>query len=207
MVQSSRFWDKNADKYSKRSIGDEKSYQKKLDITRDLLSTEMDVFEFGCGTGTTAIKHAPYARHIRAIDFSTQMIEIAQGKAKVLGITNISFEHAEIESMDEIAESYDMVMGHSILHLLEDRQAVISKVYDLLKPGGVFVTSTVCLGFPMTLLKPILTIGRVFGFLPLVRFLSRDELVGEMTKTGFSIEYEWLSGGTPVAFIVARKPK
>ena len=37
----------------------------------------------------------------------------------------------------------------SVLHLLEEKEGAITKVYLLLKPSGVFATSTVCLGDSM----------------------------------------------------------
>jgi len=37
----------------------------------------------------------------------------------------------------------------SVLHLMEEKEGAIAKVYRLLKPGGVFATSTVCLGDSM----------------------------------------------------------
>ena len=88
MHQRSNFWDKHAERYSKRPVADEESYQKKLQVTRDYLQPGMEVLEFGCGTGSTAITHAPYVKHIEAIDVSSKMIEIAQGKADV----SIGFE-------------------------------------------------------------------------------------------------------------------
>ena len=60
MTKPIKFWDKHAEGYSKRPVDDEESYQKKLQITRDYFRPDMEVLEFGCGTGTTAISHAPY---------------------------------------------------------------------------------------------------------------------------------------------------
>ncbi len=82
MTTSSKFWDKIAEKYSKQPIADEASYQKKLEVTRGYLQPEMEVLEFGCGTGSTALIHAPYVKHIRAIDISSKMIAIAKAKAE-----------------------------------------------------------------------------------------------------------------------------
>jgi cyclopropane fatty-acyl-phospholipid synthase-like methyltransferase len=42
----------------------------------------MELLEFGCGTGGTAIIHAPHVKHIRAIDISPRMIEIAKSRAE-----------------------------------------------------------------------------------------------------------------------------
>lgn len=81
MNDSAKFWDKIAEKYSKQPIADEAAYQKKLQVTQEYFKPDMEVLELGCGTGSTAIIHAPYVKHIRAIDISSKMIEIAQGKA------------------------------------------------------------------------------------------------------------------------------
>ena len=68
MDQSTRFWDKIAERYSKQPVADESAYQKKLKVTREHFRPDMEVLEFGCGTGSTAIAHAPYVKHIQAID-------------------------------------------------------------------------------------------------------------------------------------------
>ena len=60
MTQSTKFWGKIADRYAKQPITDEATYQKKLQVTREYFQPEMEVLEFGCGTGSTAILHAPY---------------------------------------------------------------------------------------------------------------------------------------------------
>lgn len=59
MPQPSKFWDKMAERYSKRPVSDEAAYQKKLQITQEHLHPHMELLEFGCGTGSTAITHAP----------------------------------------------------------------------------------------------------------------------------------------------------
>lgn len=81
-MTSTKFWDKIADKYSKQPIADEESYQKKLKVTQEYLKLNMKVLEFGCGTGSTAIIHAPHVQQIRAIDISQNMISIAKKKLK-----------------------------------------------------------------------------------------------------------------------------
>jgi predicted membrane-bound spermidine synthase len=44
--------------------------------------------------------HAPYVHHIRAIDFSAKMIEIAQAKAAEQNIQNVTFEQASIDRIE-----------------------------------------------------------------------------------------------------------
>lgn len=163
MTTSTKFWDKIADKYSKQPIADEASYQKKLQVTQGYFKPDWSVLEFGCSTGGTAIIHAPFVRHLRAIDISSEMIKIAKGKAEAQGINNVTFEQLTIEELEVEDCTYDAVLGLSILHLLEDREQAIAKVYRMLKPGGIFVTSTVCLGDNMGWFKLIAPIGRFLG--------------------------------------------
>ena len=73
MDQSAKFWYKIAERYSKQPIADEAAYQKKLQVTREYFRPDMEVLEFGCGTGSTAIFHAPYVKHIQAIDILSKM--------------------------------------------------------------------------------------------------------------------------------------
>ena len=205
MAQPSRFWDRHAKGYAKRPVADEAAYQKKLGMTQDYLKPDMEVLEFGCGTGTTAIIHAPFVRHIRATDISGKMLEIARAKAAAGGIKNVTFEQSSIDELNADDASYDAVMGHSILHLLENKENAIASVYRMLKPGGVFVTSTACLGGIMPVLRVILPVGRFFGLLPLVKFFTAEELEGDLTDAGFRIDYRWQPDKRKGVFIVAQK--
>ncbi len=205
MEQSTKFWDKIADRYSKQPIADEAAYQKKLQVTQDYLQSGMELLEIGCGTGSTAIIHAPFVKHIRAIDFSANMIAIAQGKATAQNINNVTFEQASIDELNVPDQTFDAVLGLSILHLLEDKEAVITKVYNLLKPDGIFVTSTICLGDMMAWFKWIAPIGKFLGLFPLVKVFTMQELVDSLTSAGFELDYQWQPDKGKAVFIVAKK--
>ena len=205
MSNSTKFWDKIAEKYSKQPIADEESYQKKLKVTQEYFNPDMELLEFGCGTGSTAIIHTPYVKHIRAIDISAKMIEIAKGKAEANNINNVTFEQLTIDELSVPDSTYDMVLGLSILHLLEDKEAAIVKVYKMLKPGGIFVTSTACLGDSMKWFKVIAPIGKFLGVFPLVKVFKVEELVASLTNSNFAIDYQWQPGKNKAVFIVASK--
>jgi len=205
MDQSVKFWNKIADKYSKQPIADEAAYQKKLQVTREYLQPDMELLELGCGTGSTAITHAPYVKHIHAIDISSKMIEIAQGKADTENIKNITFECSSIDDLNKQDQTLDVVLGLSILHLVDNREEVISKVYKMLKPGGIFVSSTVCLGDKMKFFKIIAPIGKFFGLMPLVKVFSVKELEHSLISNGFDIDYFWQPDKGSTVFIVAKK--
>lgn len=205
MGPSAKFWDKVADRYSKKSVGDEAAYQEKLRITRAYLRPDMAVLEFGCGTGSTAIVHAPHVGHILATDISSRMIEIATERAAAANIENVTFAVSSIEELRLADASLDVVMGLNILHLLEDRQKAIEKARKLLRPGGLFVSSTICLADTMRFFKYVAPIGRFFGVMPYVDSFTKAELEDGLTRAGFAIDYQSCLGKDKAVFIVARK--
>ena len=206
MTNTARFWDRMAKGYSKRPVPNQKIYEQKLKKTREYLNLDSNVFDFGCGTGSTATLHAPLVKHIHAVDVSKNMLEIARAKMAVKNIKNITFECANIEELDVQDDTYDVVLGMSILHLLEDRKAVIAKLFDILKPGGVFISSTVSLQGAMKILLPFLAIGKFLGLLPTIKFINRKTLENDLITAGFQNEFAWKPGGSAAVFIVSRKP-
>ena len=205
MVKLSRFWDRHAKGYAKRPVADEAAYQRKLKLTQDYLSPDMEVLELGCGTGTTALIHAPFVKHITGIDISGNMIEIARAKAESGNVKNVTFQQSSVDGLETPDARYDVVMGHSILHLMENKGAVIARIHRMLKPGGVFVSSTACLGGRVPVLRAILPVGRFLGLLPLVKFFTVEELEGDLTDAGFRIDHRWQPDKSKTVFIVATK--
>ena len=201
------FWDKVADRYSKRPIADEGAYQRKLEITREYFTPETEALELGCGTGGTALLHSPYVKRYRATDVSARMIEIAEGKKADGDFDNVVFEQVSLEDVNVAAESLDAVLALSLLHLVENKEEAIAKVHGMLKPGGVFVSSTVCLGDNMKWFKLIGPIGRFLGLMPLVRVFTAQELIDSLTSAGFEIDHDWRPGKGRAVFIVAKKPE
>jgi len=209
--KSAKFWNRIADNYAKQPVADEASYQKKLEITRGYFGDKKtaQVLEFGCGTGSTALAHSPYVKEIYGIDVSSKMIEIAQEKAKKQGSNNIKFDALSMERLDVPDGSYDVVLGMSILHLLPDKDKAIAKVHKVLKPRGVFISSTVCAAemgaITGSLLKYMGPLANFFGLIPNVNVFHAEELKSSITKAGFVIEREFRPSKDKVYFCVARK--
>lgn len=205
MDRSSRFWDRMAQRYSRKPVVDEAAYQRKLEVTREHFRPDMEVLELGCGTGSTAIAHSPHVKHIHAVDSSSKMIDIARRKAEAQNITNITFECSTIEDVTAADGTLDAVLALSVLHLLEDREAVIRKAHRMLKPHGIFVTSTPCIADTMRWFGPIAAIGRCLGLIPLIRVFTAKELEESLRAAGFSLSFRWQPGKGKALFIVGTK--
>lgn len=207
MQPIARFWDRHARRYADSPIADIPSYEHKLEITRQYFHADTKILELGCGTGSTALLHAPFVAHVLATDVSTKMLEIAKQKARALAIDNVYFKQAEACDL-EMAEPVDMVMAMSLLHLLADREAVIKKIYCWLKPGGVFVSSTVCLADSRwRYIRYVAPLARKLGLMPLLRVFSEEALKDSLLSAGFEIDYCWKPQKGIAVFMVAKKPQ
>lgn len=202
-MQKAKFWDNIADKYAKDPITDMASYEHKLKLTQERFTPDMTVLEIACGTGSTAILHAPKVAKYHAVDISARMIEIARAKEVP---ENLTFEVADIEEMPLAPASFEMVQAHSALHLLNDPKAAIDKIYGALKPGGLFISSTTCVGL-IWWLKLIAPVGKALGKFPNISWFNEDDLRQMHRDAGFEIIEDWRPKGKIKAlFLIARKP-
>jgi 2-polyprenyl-3-methyl-5-hydroxy-6-metoxy-1,4-benzoquinol methylase len=95
----------------------------------------------------------------------------------------------------------------SILHLVDKPQATIQQVYDLLKPNGIFISSTPCISGLWLGLKLVMPIAVPLGLLPKVQFFSHEKLIGFLKESGFRIETHWIPDENKMtSFIIAKKP-
>lgn len=206
MNKSSKFWNRIARKYAAKPVANEDVYEQKLTKIQSYLKPDMDVLEIGCGTGTTALKLAPYANSILATDFSEGMIEIAKEKAQQQNINNVTFACTDIaDLMSSSDKKYDMIMAHSVLHLINNKTLTIQQAFNLLKPGGFFVSSTACLTGWFRLLQPIWPLMNWLGVFPMVYFFDEQELVTDHVNAGFKIDHQW-TPSSPTVFLIANKP-
>lgn len=200
------FWDRIAPKYAQKPISDLPAYEEKLAVVRGLLHPEDRILEIGCGTGSTALRLAQTVSHVTASDISSRMIEIAQSKIGETRLSNVSFQQADAARRFGTGP-FDAVCAFSLLHLVDDLQQVLGSVYQQLKPGGLFLSKTVCLKdgpYPIRLFVRVLT---AMGVAPRVTALSRTELIRQLKCAGFEIESASHFGKQHTnPFIVGRRP-
>ncbi len=206
MYPAAKFWNRMAKGYAKSKISDEASYQKKLEVTQGYLKPDMEVLEFGCGTGSTAIVQAPFVKRLVGLDISEKMLALAQAKTEAAGLENLTFECSSLEDYECAEGSWDVVMGHSILHLLDDKEATIAHVYALLKPGGIFVSSTVCIGEMNILFRTFAKVLGLLRLIPVLKTFDKAELIASITNAGFVIDYNWQPKKGAAVFLIAQKP-
>ncbi|NNU16823.1 methyltransferase domain-containing protein [Parvularcula sp. ZS-1/3] len=204
-MKDATFWDRMAEKYFAKPIDDQEAYETKLRLTQEHLSPDAEVLEIGCGTGGTALRHAAHAKHIHAVDFSSEMIRIGREQAARDGVGNVSFEVGDAVGYEAEREGYDAVLALSVLHLLREPGAFIAKAASWLKPGGVLVSSTACLGDNMAWFKLVGPVGRAVGKMPYLNVFKEEDLLGMHREAGLTIETHWKPGTGPALFLIAKK--
>jgi len=204
------FWNALAERYARQPLANPGAFERKIEITQARMRPTDVVLDVGCGTGSLALRLAPRAATIHGLDISNEMIRIARGKAQAAGAANVSFHVGPFDSSFELfePESLDGVCAYSLLHLVEDRAAALGRIYRLLRPGGFFVSSTVCLGESWLPYRPILQVMRWLGKAPRVSSLRKRGLEDELRHAGFiGLDQPDVGAESTIAFIVAEKPR
>ena len=201
-----KFWDRVARRYAKSPIRNLAAYQATLDRVCSYLSDRDYVLEMGCGTGTTALALADAVTHVTACDLSGAMIEIAREKCTKAAVSNVRFVQSAVGEDDCAPSSVDAVLAFSLLHLLRDPTIAVNRAHAVLRPGGVFISKTICLAERSWLFRLVLPVMRLVGAAPYVGFLRRGDLEQMMQAAGFEIvETRSFAGADHTWFIVARK--
>lgn len=96
-------------------------------------SKEMQVMDFGCGTGLLGFHFVEKANTVTFADTSRGMLAQVESKAQKGNITNVK----TINLTEQLHQGcYDVIMSLLTLHHIEDSQACILSLADQLKPGG-----------------------------------------------------------------------
>lgn len=200
------FWDRRAAKYAEQPIADMAAYEDKLRTVQDLLRPTDRLLEIGCGTGGTARHFAPSVAQVTATDLSAEMIRIAKARSKGDGARRPEFLQAEA-AQDIAGHPFDVVCAFSLLHLVDDVPKVLDAVFRQVKPGGYFVSKTVCVKDTPRWMQIMVRLLIAVGIAPTVTIVSRTELTRHLMQAGFEIiETRYFGKKRVSPFIVARKP-
>ncbi|MEP2532996.1 class I SAM-dependent methyltransferase [Shimia sp.] len=209
MQSASKFWDRLAAKYAQDPISDVEAYEYALERTRSYLKPDDRVLELGCGTASTAIRLADVVAEVVATDFSAGMLEQGRLRLDEAGTQNVDLVQADAETAP--AGPFDAVMAFNLIHLIEDTDKTLQSVSDRVKPGGLFISKTPCIGegfksFKFRLLKLAIPVMQMIGKAPFVHFFNIADLEAAVARAGFQIiETGNYPVDPPSRYIVARK--
>ncbi|KPL08041.1 hypothetical protein AMJ86_02135 [bacterium SM23_57] len=206
MNKSEKFWDKISNRYDNLLKKYEQTYIKTIENTKKYLNNNDIVLDYACGTGIIATEISNSVKKIHAIDISSKMIDIAKRKSNERKIENINFSKTDILDERYKKESFNVILVFNILYLLSDVHKIIERINELLKPEGLFISATDCLGEKKTLLNRLKYFLSKIGILPFMKMLKISELENIIITGNFKIiETEILNNTTPNYFVVSRK--
>ncbi len=96
--------------------------------------------ELGCGTGFFLLNlmQSGVAKKGSVTDLSPGMVKVALRNAENLGL-DVDGRVADAETIPYEDETFDLVVGHAVLHHIPDVEQSMREVMRVLKPGGRFV--------------------------------------------------------------------
>lgn len=182
------------------------AYEKTVEKMLPYLAPHDRVLDFACGTGLVALPLAQRGMSVRAIDISEEMVRRTQEKAAALGLENVTVSQTDLFDESLCAGSFDAVLACNVLLYVENRAAVLARIRELLRPEGVFLSVTDCLGEGWTR-ERIVKWWRVRqGKMPYVAFDTMRALEREIASAGFAVlETENLYPAPPNLFVAARR--
>ncbi len=206
MNKSEKFWDKQASSFDPEGDGQDPTFVTAVAITKKYLRESDVVLDYGCATGALTFAIADLVQTVEGIDISSKMIALAQRNADAQQIANTRFTQATIFNTLHQDGSFDLVLAFNILHLLENAQSAMQKIHQLLKPEGLFISTTPCLGEKRAVFSAFLSLMSKTGMFPRITKFKSTELKNLISSAGFQIEEtEILSSDYSETFIVARQ--
>jgi ubiquinone/menaquinone biosynthesis C-methylase UbiE len=210
VARKARFWDRIAVKYAADPIADMAGYENTLRRVQGLLSADRDVLEIGCGTGTTALRLAPFTRRLLATDVSARMIDIARERLAAAPVPQLSFAVADADTPVAGSSEYDAMLAFNVLHLVTDLDRALEQAIRALRPGGLLISKTACLSELNPLIRYLaLPVMQAVDKAPHVLCFDAAALQSAIARQGMdivSVERHGTRGKDFRVFIVARKP-
>jgi len=141
------------------------------------------VLELGCGTGYFTRELVKTGAVIKAIDISPDLLELA---VKQVPADNVAFEVVNAYEMPYPGNSFDTVVGSSVLHHLDIDRA-LKEIFRVLRPGGtICFTEPNMMNLQIALQKNIPRLKEKMGDSPDETAFFRWRLKRQLARNGFS---------------------
>jgi arsenite methyltransferase len=98
----------------------------------------MHVLELGCGPGFYACRLSEeYPQiHTTGVDLSRRLLARAESRAARRSLQNCTFAHGDAHSLPDASNSIDAVVVSRLFLIVAKREAVLSEIFRILRPGG-----------------------------------------------------------------------
>ncbi len=139
--------DRNAEKkdFDKEAgVWDEKPRRTKLahdiasTLTKEIdLTPEMDIMDFGCGTGLLTLHLHQQVHSVTGVDSSQGMLDQLQTKIREQNLTNITTRHLDLDKGDVLTGTYHLVVSSMTFHHVQHIRPLLDQFYAVTAPSGI----------------------------------------------------------------------
>ena len=107
-------------------------------VIREMISLQpdMDVMDFGCGTGLLTLQIQPLVRSITGIDSSQGMLNVLDMKIQNQSITNVKSYLTDISRGVLPSGEYDLVVSSMTFHHIKDIPSLLSAMAGVTRSSG-----------------------------------------------------------------------
>jgi len=100
------------------------------------LTPDIDVMDFGCGTGLLTFSLQPFVRSITGVDSSQGMLDVFRTKIKEQNLSNVKAEFIDLDNGDVLTGSYHLIVSSMTLHHIKNIAPLLEQFYSILLPSG-----------------------------------------------------------------------
>ncbi len=100
------------------------------------LTPDMDVLDFGCGTGLLTFALQPFVRSITGVDSSQGMLDVFKTKIKEQNLSNIKANYLDLDKGDVLEGSYHLIVSSMTLHHIKGTGPLLKLFHQVLRPSG-----------------------------------------------------------------------
>ena len=101
-----------------------------------VLTSNMDVLDFGCGTGLLTLQLQPVVHSITGVDSSHGMIDVLKAKIDKQNLPNIRTQYLDTEKGDILEGTYHLIVSGMTLHHVKEIRPLLDQFYRILAPSG-----------------------------------------------------------------------
>jgi ubiquinone/menaquinone biosynthesis C-methylase UbiE len=100
------------------------------------LSRDMDLLDYGCGTGLLCLQLQTHVRSVTGVDTSLGMLEALSEKVRISSIDNVRAVFINPEEEWQPEGKFHLIVSSMTMHHIRDVEALFNEFYRLLFPGG-----------------------------------------------------------------------
>jgi predicted TPR repeat methyltransferase len=100
------------------------------------VAADMDMMDFGCGTGLLTLQLQPLVHSVTGVDSSQGMIDKFTEKVTEMQLRNVRAVVVDLDRGDHLTGSYDLIVSNMTLHHIRDIRTLFAQLHDVLAPSG-----------------------------------------------------------------------